>query len=118
MQSSQYLSRDLSGPLQAGVEAAGDGREDGSTRRLITTWLEETRRAVLSKTLEEYPDQSARPVWPNPQLEKLSQVWLLAMPGPQGFSNAEFGETVIRLLCLPSPCCQGGSSLGLEGPGG
>ena len=111
------ISTYLGGPLQAGVEAAGDGREDGSTRRMITTCLEETRRAVLSKALEEHPDQSARPVWANPQLDKLSQGWLLAMPGPQGFSHAEFGETVARLLCLPSPCCQPkvGAPLGERG---
>jgi hypothetical protein len=84
---------------------------------MITTWIEETRSAVLSKALEEHPDQSARPVWANPQLDKLSQGWLLAMPGPQGFSHAEFGETVARLLCLPSPCCQPkvGAALGERG---
>jgi hypothetical protein len=117
LQSSQYLGRYIEGPPQTGVEAAGDGREDGSTRRMITTWLEETRSAVLSKALEEHPDQSARPVWANPQLDKLSQVWLLAMPGPRGFSHAEFGETVARLVCLPSPCCQPkvGAPLGERG---
>ena len=36
------------------------------------------------------------------------------MPGPEGFIHREFGETVARLLCLPSPCCQSkiGQSLG------
>ena len=117
MQSSQYLDRDMSGPLQVSVEGAGDGRVDGSTRRLTTTWLEDTRASVLKKALEFYPDQSARPVWANPQLDKLSQGWILAMPGPEGFSHAEFGETVARLLCLPSSCCQPklGAPLGQHG---
>ena len=28
------------------------------------------------------------------------------MPGHNGFTQAEFTETIARLLCLPSPCCQ------------
>ena len=117
MESNQYLDRDMGGPLQVSAEGAGEGRVDGSTRRLVTTWLEDTRAAVLKKALESFPDQSARPVWVNPQLDKLSQGWILAMPGHEGFSQAEFSETVARLLCLPSPCCQPrvGSPLGQHG---
>ena len=39
------------------------------------------------------------------------------MPGPDGISHAEFSETVARLLCLPSPCCQPqvGTPLGQHG---
>ena len=39
------------------------------------------------------------------------------MPGPEGFTHREFGETVARLLCLPSPCCQAkvGKQLGQRG---
>ena len=79
--------------------------------------LEDTRAAVLTKALENYPDQSARPVWTNPQLDKLSQGWILALPGPEGFNHPEFGETVARHLCLSSPCCQPrvGAPLGQHG---
>ena len=105
IQSCQYLEKDMTGPLQVSVDGAGEGRVDGSTRRLITTWLEDSRASVLKRALETHPDQSARPVWVNPQLDKLSQGWILAMPGPEGFTHAEFRETVARLLCLPSPCC-------------
>ena len=77
-----------------------------STRRTLTTWVEDTRTAVLVKSLEQYPDQSARPVWVHPQLDKLSQGWILSLPDYNGFSQAEFSETVARHLCLPSPCCQ------------
>ena len=101
-ESSQFLERDIGGPLRVEVEGAGEGRVDGSTRRMITAWLEDTRAAVLKKALEDHQDQSARPVWVHPQLDKLSQGWLLTVPGPEGFSHAEFGETVARLLCLPS----------------
>ena len=116
-QSSEFLEQDLSGPLLAGVEGAGDGCVDGSTRRLITTWLEDCRASVLKKALEHHPDQSARPVWVNPQLDKLSQGWILSLPGPEGFSHAEFSETVAKQLCLPSPCCQPriGTPLGQHG---
>ena len=116
-QSSQYLDKEFEGPLMVEVEGAGEGRVDGSSRRLITTWIEDTRAAVLKKALESHPTQSARPAWVHPQLDKLSQGWILAVPGPEGFSHAEFGETVARLLCLPSPCCQPklGTALGQHG---
>ena len=50
-QSSEYLKKDLSGPLRVGVEGAGEGSADGSTRRLITTWLEDCRASILEKAL-------------------------------------------------------------------
>ena len=117
IQSSQFLDKDMSGPLAVATEAAGEGRVDGSSRRMITNWLEDTRSAVLKKALEFHPDQSARPVWVHPQLDKISQGWIMATPGHAGFSNAEFGETVARLLCLPSPGCQPrvGAPLGQHG---
>ena len=58
------------------------------------------------KSLELYLDQSARPVWVHPQLDKLSQGWILSLPGHNGFTQAELRETMAKLLCLPSPCCQ------------
>ena len=42
----------------------------------------------------------------HPQLDKLSQGWILSLPGQISFSQAEFSETVARYMCLPSPCCQ------------
>ena len=105
-QSCNYLGKELDGLLAADVQGAGDGSEDGSTRRHITIWMEDTRARVLTKALEQYPDQKARPVWVHPQLDKLSQGWILSLPGHRGFTQAEFSETVARFLCLPSPCCQ------------
>ena len=68
--------------------------------------MEDIRARVLTKALEQFPDQKAMPVWVHPQLDKLSQGWILSLPGHRGFTQAEFSETVARFLCLPSPCCQ------------
>ena len=60
-QSSNYLGKELDGFLVADVQGVGDGSEDGSTRRTITIWMEDTRARVLTKALVQYPDQKARP---------------------------------------------------------
>ena len=116
-QSCQYLDKPVEGLLANEAKGAGQGNEDGSTRRKTTILLEDTRAEVLVRSLEQYPDQTARPVWVHPQLDKLSQGWILALPGFKGFSQAEFTETVARYLCLPSPSCQTrvGVSLGQHG---
>ena len=95
----------MEGPLAIPVEGAGEGSSDGSSRRKVTTWLEDSRAALLKKGLEEHRDQTARPVWAHPQLDKLSQGWILSLPGPGGLSQSEFSETAARHLCLHSPCC-------------
>ena len=95
----------MTGPLSSPLEGAGQGSSDGSSRRRVTTWLEDTRAATLKKGLEDHVDQTARPVWAHPQLDKLSQGWILSLSGPGGLSQAEFSEMVARHLCLPSPSC-------------
>ena len=99
------------------VEGAGEGNMDGSTRRKATVWLEDIRAATLARALERNLDQSARPCWAYPQLDKISQGWILTFPGPEGFTGPEFSETVARYLCLPSPCClpKVGAPLGQKG---
>ena len=62
IQSSQYLEHDMGGPLDVEAEGAGERRVDGSTRRIMTTWLEDTRAAVIQQALESHPEQSSRPV--------------------------------------------------------
>jgi hypothetical protein len=69
IQSGQFIERELSGPLR--VEGAGEGIVDGSTRWMITTWIEDTRAAVLRKALEVHYDQAAHQFRVNPQLDKL-----------------------------------------------
>ena len=56
-QYSNYLGKELDGFQVADVQGAGDGSEDGSTRRNITIWMEDTRARVLTKALEQYPDK-------------------------------------------------------------
>ena len=116
MQITGFLGIELEGPLSVSVEGAGEGSSDGSSRRKITTWLEDVRAATLKKGLENHADQTARPIWVHPQLDKLSQGWILSLPGPGGLNQAEFSETVARHLCLPSPCCASkvGQPLGMR----
>ena len=115
-QITDFLGTELDGPLSIPVEGAGEGNNDGSSRRTITRWLEDARASTLKKGLENHADQSARPVWVHPQLDKLSQGWILSLPGPGGLNQAEFSETVARHLCLPSPCCAAriGEPLGMR----
>ena len=47
-ESCQYLEKDLEGLLSAQVKGAGDASDDGSTRRRVTTWLEDKRAAELA----------------------------------------------------------------------
>ena len=94
------------GPLHAAVEGAGDGREDGGTRRLIVQQRELLRAAVLTEALSRYPDPKKRQVvaWTN--RDKLCTAWLQSLPGPEGFSNPEFTEALALTLCMPSPACK------------
>ena len=94
------------GPLYRPVEGAGDGREDGGTRRLIVQQREEMRAAVLTEALSRYPDPKKRQVaaWAN--RDKFCTAWLQSLPGPDGFSNPEFTEALALALCMPSPACK------------
>ena len=112
---SDYLGMNLEAPLATNVEAIGEGSTDGSTRKKLVEQREVLRGSVLSKALEAYPDQAARPVWVWPQMDKLSAAWLLALPGPQnGLTSAVFSEAMCMNLCLPSPACRDrvGESIG------
>ena len=51
-----YLEMELTGPLSSPPEGAGQGSSDGSSRRRVTTWLEDTRAATLKKGLEDHVD--------------------------------------------------------------
>ena len=69
---------------------------------------ENMRGLILRRALERHPNQQARPVLMFPQLDKLSNAWLLALPGPfSGLSSPVFSEGMCSLLCLPSPACKG-----------
>ena len=59
----------------------------------MTIWLEDTRAGVLANVLEQHPDKTDRPVSVHPQMDKLSQGWILSLPGHNGFSQADFRWT-------------------------
>ena len=69
---SAYLGVGMEGPLTAPVERAGGVNCDGSSRRIITTYLENIRAAVLKTGLGRHHDQTARP-WAHPQLDTLTE---------------------------------------------
>ena len=94
------------GPLKEEAEGAGEGREDGGTRRLIVQQREELRAAVLEEALSRYPDPTKRQVLAWTNRDKLCTAWLQSLPGPEGFSNLEFTEALALALCMPSPACQ------------
>jgi hypothetical protein len=64
--------------------------------------LEETRHQLLSKGLQLYHDQEARPCWSWPDRDKQTSAWLLTLTGLTG---PEFSEAAASQLCLPSPAC-------------
>ena len=81
---------------------------DGSTRHWVTQQRERLRSRVLKRALTLHQDQTARPVWGWPQLDKFSCGWLLATPSPDTFLPSRlFREIMASHLFLPSPACQG-----------
>ena len=73
----------------------GDGAEDGSVRRLVMEQLQGLQKAVLEKSLEDRPDQAARPVIHVKQLDKISSGWVNALPGPDSYiPTPAFSETM------------------------
>lgn len=116
-QACEYLGRDLQGALASPVEGMGDGAMDGSVRRAVVQQLHGLRKAVLEKALNEYSDQSARPVLHNPQLDKISSAWVTALPSPESYiPSPAFAEGMCGYLCVPSPACRDliGQKIGKE----
>ena len=70
--STVYLEVDMEPEFMAVVEAVGDGRTDGSTRKIDMEKREGMRGQVLSRALEVHINQQACPVLVWPQLDKLS----------------------------------------------
>ena len=103
-QCAAFLGKELGLPLSQGVEHAGDGSVDGSTRRKVVQQREGLRNEVLTKALREHHDRLARPVTVYQNFDKLSGAWLLALPGSTtGLSSPVFSEAMAAHLCLGSP---------------
>ena len=64
--------------------------------------LEVTRHKLLTKGLQLFHDQGARPCWSWPDRDKQTAAWLLTLTGLTG---PEFSEAAAAQLCLPSPAC-------------
>ena len=102
-----FLNKDNElNPLKDSAEGAGKGREDGGTRRAIVQHREEVREAVLRETLSRQQRSNNRHLLAWTNRDKLSTAWLQCLPGPEGFSNAEFSEAMALVLCMPSPSCK------------
>ena len=96
------LGRELSGPLASVCEASG--QEGTSSRRAITDMREQLHHEAMVRCLELHPDRLARPVTVFQNLDKLSDPWTQALPGPhKGLSAAVFTEAMAARLCLYSP---------------
>ena len=107
----QYLGKEPTGALAAGVLEAGGRSVNGSTRYLITKQREGLRYKVLSKALAEHADRDARPVTVFPSIsdDKCAGRWLLAtLSQDLGISSAAFKEALSAHLCLPSPAVRDG----------
>ena len=93
--------------MRVEVEELGKGRVDGSTTARPTRQRERSRARVLSKAIIEHPDQTARPTWVFPQVDKTNCAWLIATPTPDTYiPYTFFREAMAAHLSLPSPCCQ------------
>ena len=103
----RYLQRGMElSPLNKPAHAAGDGRDDGTTRKIIVQHREEVREAVLRESLSRRRERQSRQVMAWTNRDKLSTAWLQSLPGPDGFSNPEMSEALALMLCMPSPACQ------------
>ena len=85
------LGKELAGPLASPVQSAGE--PGSSSRQAITAGREDLRHLAM-----------VRPVFAYQNLDKLSDPWVQALPGPHtGLTAAVFGEAMAARLCLPSP---------------
>lgn len=75
-----------------------------SSRRAITEHQEDLRFEAMVHCLERHPDRTARPVFGFQNLDKLSDSWVLSLPGPRtGLSAPIFQEAMASRLFLHSP---------------
>jgi hypothetical protein len=105
-QCAEWLDEELDGALAQPVRGAGMGCVTGATRKLVVVQLEKLWGKALKTSLDHHADRRVRPVMSWSQRDKLSSVWLLALPaGDTCLSSPVFAEAAAALLCLPSPAC-------------
>ena len=110
-QMATLIGKELSGPLSS--ECAVGGFKGRSSRAPITTLREDLRQEVIEACLQRHQDQLARPVFAYQNLDKLSNPWVQALPGPRtGLSAAVFSEAMAARLCLHSPAVVASGKVG------
>ena len=103
--------KEMIGPLKKVCKSSGVA--GCSSRRDITTAREDLRHMAMERCLEEHRDRLARPVTVYQNLDKLSDAWVQALPGPKtGLSAALFVEAVAARLCLHSPAVVASGMIG------
>ena len=75
---SSFIGTTLESRLCMPAEGGGEGCVDGSTRKRISEQRETLRGSVLTKALELYVDQTARPVLVWPQKRQMVTVFTWA----------------------------------------
>ena len=75
------VGKEVSGPLTAPCESGGV--QGKSSRAQITTFKEDLRHLAMVECLRTHHDRSARPVMMYQNLDKLSDPWVQALPGPR-----------------------------------
>ena len=105
------LGKDVTGPLAKPCVSSGE--KGKSSRASITTLREDLRHEAMVKCLEVHQDRLARPVFVYQNLDKLSDPWVQALPGPKtGLSAAVFAEAMAARLCLHSPAVVASGKVG------
>ena len=71
--------------LRGYLRCTKEGAVDGSTRSKVSVEMEmemeKRRAAVLKKAMANHQDQTSKPVWSWKQRDKLSNAFLLNIPG-------------------------------------
>ena len=107
MDLSSFLDLELAGAIARDFDNFGDGREDGTTRTIVTHELENLVFLALSKGLSIHPQQHWRPVRIFSCADKISQAWIAAIPSPLShIPSREFSKIMAAFLALPSPVCK------------
>ena len=77
---STYLNQEIDPVFVVPVQGVGEGNTNGKTRNQLLEKREIMRGQVLTRALERLPNKLLRPVLAWPELDKLSNAWLLALP--------------------------------------
>ena len=96
------LGKELAGPLAKVCESLGV--EGSTSRKEIPTMREDLRHQAIEFCLKKHRNRLARPVKVFQNLDKMSDPWVQALPGPRtGLPAKMFVEAMATRLYLHSP---------------